>query len=110
MARAARTVTEEQFEFITKIIDDSDYCGEPASRQAIVFGCGLNARQKHMLRYRRYLLASDGRVNSRREYLAKDDPEAVELARAMYGTHEEVMSLRHGFEVWQGIRLVMREG
>jgi hypothetical protein len=62
-----------------------------------------------MLRYRCCLFGSDGRVNSRREYLAKDDSEAIELGRAMYKTHEEATSVKHGFEVWQGVRLVVRE-
>lgn len=62
-----------------------------------------------MLRYRCCLLASDGRVNSRREYVAKDDSEATELARAIYRIYIESVTLGHGFEVWRGVRLVARE-
>jgi hypothetical protein len=62
-----------------------------------------------MLGYRCCLLASDGRVNSRREYLAKDDREATELARAIYQIRVEGLTPGYGFEVWQGVRLVLRE-
>jgi len=62
-----------------------------------------------MVKYRCCLLASDGRITSRREYVAKDDAEAVEFGRAMYKTHEEAASVTHGFEVWQGVRLVVRK-
>src|SRR6185437_12200516 len=61
-----------------------------------------------MLSYRCCLLASDGRVNSRREYVAKDDIEATELARAIYRIHVEGFTPGYGFEVWRGVRQVFR--
>jgi hypothetical protein len=62
-----------------------------------------------MLQYRCCLLASDGRANSRREYVAKDDIEASELARALYQIFLEGLAPGYGFEVWRGVRLVVRE-
>jgi hypothetical protein len=55
------------------------------------------------------LLASDGRVNSQREYIAKDDIEAIELAGAIYQIYVEGVTPGYGFEVWQRVRLVARE-
>jgi hypothetical protein len=55
------------------------------------------------------LLASDGCVTSRREYVAKDDSEATELGRAAYRIYVESMMPGYGFEVYRGVRLVARE-
>ena len=63
-----------------------------------------------MLRYRCCFLAIDGSVNSRREYVAKDDREAVELARAAYQIYLESMGAQYGFELYRGAqKLVARE-
>jgi hypothetical protein len=57
--------------------------------------------------YRCYFLGTDGRFVGVETFLAKDDDEALLLARRLYAIHAESDEARHhGFEVWQGPRRV----
>lgn len=62
-----------------------------------------------LLRYRCCLLSNDGLVASRREFVARDDSEATELARAIFRIYVESMRSQYGFELYRGARLVTRE-
>jgi hypothetical protein len=60
--------------------------------------------------YRCYFLAADGRFVGVETFPAKDDEEALLLARRLYAIHAESVIPRHyGFELWQRSRRVHTE-
>jgi hypothetical protein len=63
-----------------------------------------------MLGYRWFLVASDHLTRSRLEYRAKDDAEAIEFARELYALYMEANPGDFGFELWQRLRLVLKDG
>jgi hypothetical protein len=57
--------------------------------------------------YRCYFLGTDGRFVGVETFPAKDDAEALLLARRLYAIHAESVVARHsGFELWQRMRRV----
>ena len=57
--------------------------------------------------YRCYFLDMGRRIVSRREFDARDDGEAQWLARELYALYAECAESHHGWELWQGNRLVI---
>jgi hypothetical protein len=59
--------------------------------------------------YRVYFLASNSRFVGVNEFQAKDDSEALTLARRLYSIHQESVHWSSGFEIWNHGRMVHRE-
>jgi hypothetical protein len=57
-----------------------------------------------MLGYRCYFFDPDWRVLTVRDFHAGGDAEAIVTARTLSSEHKP-----HGFELWQGMRQVLRE-
>jgi hypothetical protein len=62
-----------------------------------------------VLTFRCYFIGRDGQFISVEQFKAKDDEEALMLARRLYEIHGETVGWRYGFEVWQGARRVHSE-
>ena len=62
-----------------------------------------------MAGYRCYFLDAEGHICSRREFEARDDGEAIILARALYALYVECALSHHGFELWRRSRRVLIE-
>lgn len=60
-----------------------------------------------MLEYRCYFLGPDGRIVSRREFEAHDDDEGALFARQLYALYADRAESHHGWELWQGKRVVI---
>jgi hypothetical protein len=58
-----------------------------------------------MFGYRCYFLDPQWRISSLQEFYAGNDTEAIVTARALSMAHEP-----RGFELWEGLRQVHREG
>ncbi len=61
------------------------------------------------MHYRCYFLGSGGNFVGVNEFDAKDDEEALLLARRLYAIHAESVRWHYGFEVWEQGRLVRSE-
>jgi hypothetical protein len=60
--------------------------------------------------YRCYFLGADGRFVAVESFPAKDDDEALLLARRLYAIHaESIVPRYYGFELWQRARRVHSE-
>jgi hypothetical protein len=59
------------------------------------------------MEYRCYFLGPDRRIVSRRDFEAQDDEEGKWLASELYAIYAECADSHHGWELWQGSRLIV---